>query len=165
MHPAAYDWTFQSFHNWRKDKNNLVVLEIGSLDINGSIKKIFEPFAASYIGIDPQAGPGVDVVISGTEYSNPGHFDVVVTCETFEHTPDWKAIIKQSYDNLKFDGIFIATMAGEGRPPHSAVDEKPIRDWEYYANVGEWDLRQSLKQFKTINTNYRHNDLRCWALK
>lgn len=165
MHPAAYNWTFQSFHGWRNNKSNLTVLEIGSFDINGSIKKIFEPFAAEYIGIDPQAGPGVDIVTSGTEYSNPGYFDVVVTCETFEHTPEWKEIINQSYLNLKDGGVFIATMAGEGRPPHSALDENPIRDWEHYANVGEWDLKQALKQFSHVVTNYQDKDLRCLAIK
>lgn len=165
MHQSAYNWTFQSFHGWRNDKTNLKVLEIGSLDINGSIKKIFEYYTTEYIGIDPQAGPGVDIVTSGTEYSNPGYFDVVVTCETFEHTPEWKQIINQSYNNLKDGGLFIATMAGEGRHPHSAIDENPIRDWEHYSNIGWWELNQALKAFKTKDVNVLDTDTRCWAVK
>lgn len=165
MHKEAYDWVFVSFHGWRKGRSNVSVLEIGSFDINGSIRNIFEPFAANYLGIDPQDGPGVDLVADGATYSSPNTYDVVVTAETFEHTADWKQIIRASYNNLKDGGLFIATMAGEGRPVHSALDEKPIREWEHYANIGAWDLKQNLKMFKDYNVNTLNNDLRCWALK
>jgi len=165
MHKEAQDWIFKCFHEWRKDKTELSVLEIGSLDINGSIKSMFEPFATRYVGIDVQEGPGVDVVAAGQGYWAPAEFDVVVTAETFEHTPDWKDIIKQSYINLKYDGLFVATMAGEGRPPHSALDEKPIRDWEHYANIGGWDLHHNLWMFKAKHVNVLNTDTRCWALK
>lgn len=165
MHPQVEQWVFAAFHQWRKDKQNLSVLEIGSLDINGSIKKTFEPFSSEYVGIDVQEGPGVDIVSPGESYWAPEKFDVIVTCETFEHTDKWQEIIKQSWINLKHDGIFIATMAGEGRPPHSALDEKPIREWEYYANVGAWALNKALFMFKLKQVNVQNTDTRCWAIK
>ena len=58
-------------------------------------------------------------------------------------------------------------MAGEGRPPHSAIDENPIREWEHYSNIGWWELQQSLKQqgFKQVKVNVLENDTRCWAVK
>lgn len=165
MHTDAYNYVFSTFHDWRKDRKNLSVLEIGSLDINGSIRDMFNFFADSYLGIDVQDGPGVDLLADGATYSSPNTYDVIVTAETFEHTPDWKQIIRASYTNLKDGGIFIATMAGEGRPVHSALDEKPIREWEHYANIGEWDLKQTLKIFKEYKVNTLNNDLRCFAVK
>jgi len=165
MHQAVDEWVFPAFHNWRDGRTHLRVLEIGSLDINGSIRPIFKPFAEKYIGIDVQEGPGVDIVASATEYMSPGYFDVVVCCEVFEHTNDWKKIIQQSYINLRPGGIFIATMAGEGRPPHSALDENPIREWEHYANIGAWDLKQNLKMFSKQAVDVLNTDTRCWAIK
>lgn len=165
MHKQAYDYIYCAFHDWRKDKTDLKVLEIGSLNINGSIRDIFKPFAAEYIGIDPQDGPGVDVVIDAMLYNKPNYFDVVVTAETFEHTPYWKDIIKLSHNNLAPGGLFVATMAGEGRYPHSAIDENPIREWEHYANIGAWDLKQTLKIFSTFEIDVLNQDLYCWACK
>ena len=167
MHKEASDYIYCEFHLWRKDKTNLDAFEIGSLDINGSVRSFIEPFSASYLGLDMQDGPGVDIVGDGASYELPEAYDVIVTAETFEHTPDWKKIIKQSYINLKPNGIFIATMAGEGRAPHSAIDENPIRDWEHYANIGWWELNQTLKNigFKELNVNVSGQDTRCWAVK
>ena len=165
MHQAVDEWVFTSFHNWRDGRTHLRVLEIGSLDINGSVRHIFKPFAEKYIGIDVQEGPGVDIVASATDYLSPEYFDVVVCAEVFEHTPEWKKIINNSYVNLMDGGIFIATMAGEGRHPHSAIDEYPIREWEHYSNIGWWELNQALKAFKTKEVNVLNTDTRCSAVK
>ena len=165
MHQAVTDWVFPAFHNWRDGKTHLRVLEIGSLDINGSVRSIFKPFAEKYIGLDTQEGPGVDIVYDAAKYTKPNFFDVVVCAEVFEHTPEWQKIINKSYKNLVDGGIFIATMAGEGRYPHSAIDENPIREWEHYSNIGWWELNQGLKAFKTKQVNVLNTDTRCWAVK
>jgi hypothetical protein len=39
------------------------VLDIGSLDINGSVRPLFR--GGTYTGIDVAAGPGVDIVCQG----------------------------------------------------------------------------------------------------
>jgi hypothetical protein len=165
MHTEAYDWVFAAFHTWRKDRTNLNILEIGSLDINGSVRPIFEPFKSEYFGIDTQPGPGVDLVSDGVSYWAPNTYDVVVCTEVFEHTDKWKDIIKQSWINLKHNGLFIATMAGEGRPFHSGIDGGQLREHEHYANIGAWELKKSLWMFALNEVNYANADLRCWALK
>ncbi|SRR5260221_10989031 len=69
------------------------VLEIGSLDINGSIRRIFEG-AGSYTGLDVGPGPGVDVVCQGQDYDAPSDgFDTVISCEVMEHNPYWVATL------------------------------------------------------------------------
>ena len=173
MHTAASNYVYEEFHLWREkysdlseNCSNLNILEIGSLDINGSVRDFLEPFAGQYIGIDAQKGKGVDLVVDGATYSKPNHYDVIVCCEVFEHTPDWKQIIKLSMGNLVDGGIFITTMAGEGRPPHSAIDTGEIREWEHYANIGEWELNQVMKGFFVKSaTNVSGQDLRAWGVK
>ena len=166
MHKQASDYVYEEFHLWRGDREQLKVLELGSLDINGSVRPFIEPFASEYLGIDAQEGAGVDLVADGSTYSKPNHYDVIVCCEVFEHTPDWKQIIKLSMDNLVDGGIFITTMAGEGRRPHSAIDTGEIREWEHYANIGEWELNQVMKGFFVKSaTNVSGQDLRAWGVK
>lgn len=167
VHSAAMEFVFTNFHNWRKNEDRLDVLEIGSLDINGSVRPIFKPFQASYTGIDMQEGPGVDLVVDAAKFINFESYDVIVCAEVFEHTPYWPQILQNSYNNLRPGGVFIATMAGEGRHPHSAIDENPIRDWEHYSNIGWWELQQTLKKvgFKDVNVNVLDQDTRCSAVK
>lgn len=165
LHKEAADWVFHSFHTWRGDRKDLVILELGSLNINGGVRDFIQPYGRSYIGVDQEAGPGVDVVADAATYLEHNRYDVVVTTETLEHCPNWRDIIGCSYMNLKEGGIFIATMAGEGRFAHSAIDEAPIRDWEYYANVGAWELNRALKGFAKHEVNTLGTDLRCWAVR
>jgi hypothetical protein len=170
MHLAASDYIFKTFHQEREERfknKKITVLEIGSFNINGGVRNFFAPFAKEYVGLDIQEGEGVDLVADAAEYVNKDYYDIIVTAETFEHTPDWKKIIANTYLNLKEGGLFIATMAGEGRPPHSALDEKPIRSWEHYANIGEWELTQCLQRcgFNMVSTVKNGSDLYCLAIK
>lgn len=165
MHAEAYQWIEKSFNKWVEDKKDLNVLEIGSLDINGSVRPIFANHAHMYLGIDPQAGPGVDLVADASTFSTGPLFHVIVCAEVFEHTPVWKDIVDRAYENLLEGGIFIATMAGEGRPPHSAIDENPIREWEHYENIGKRKLKKALKKFRKSKVNVLNTDTRCFAIK
>lgn len=166
MHSEAFQWVQYSFDHWFRPGEKLQVLEFGSLDINGSVRPIFMPHAREYVGVDLQAGPGVDVIAGAHEFRSESLFDVVVCCEVFEHTPVWRDIITNAYQHLKQGGLFIATMAGETRRPHSAIDENPIRDWEYYDNIGVWELRRHLNSlFSSIEVNTAGSDLRCFAVK
>lgn len=58
--------------------------EIGSLNINGSVREFFSDCA--YTGFDVGAGPGVDEVVQGQLVGLPsGHFDTMISAECFEH--------------------------------------------------------------------------------
>lgn len=167
MHGSALDWVRGSFGTWKmvQPDGPINVLEFGSLDINGSVRYIFSPYIGSYIGLDLQDGPGVDVVADAATYDDGITYDVVVCCEVFEHTPAWPDIVGNAYNRLRVGGLFVATMAGEGRPPHSAIDENPIREWEYYGNVMYDDMAAVLRLYSTWTVDKEGTDLRCWAVK
>ena len=94
MHAAASDYIFASFHTWRDGRSHLRVLEIGSLNINGTVRDYIQPFAEKYIGIDMQEGPGVDIVHDAAKFTKPNFFDVVVCAEVFEHTQNGKLLLR-----------------------------------------------------------------------
>lgn len=67
----------------------LDVLDIGSMDLNGSYRRQFDDRAWRYIGVDAQAGPGVDVAPPGPyDWSSlaSSSYDVVVSGQAFEHS-------------------------------------------------------------------------------
>ncbi len=68
------------------------VLDVGSLDVNGTYRPIFDKLRWRYTGMDLRPGPNVDIVLGGakdrTEYDwpvEPASFDVVVCGQTLEH--------------------------------------------------------------------------------
>lgn len=174
MHTEVLSWVASSIEVYKdSDKaksSGLNVLEFGSLDINGSVRSLFDELIAgggSYLGIDVQEGPGVDLVADASVYNGDVDYDIVVCCEVFEHTALWQKIIKNAHSLLVPGGMFVATMAGEGRPPHSAIDENPIRDWEYYKNVTSQMLESALGAtgFSSYSVDVYRTDTRCIALK
>jgi SAM-dependent methyltransferase len=64
--------------------------------------------------------------------TNQDAFDIVITCETFEHTDRWPLIIRNAYRHLRLGGLLIATAAGPNRQPHSAGDGRLLEKYEWY---------------------------------
>lgn len=146
MHEAAFHWVASAVQKLGPFDT---VIEIGSLNINGSVRDLFAP--AKYVGIDPQDGDGVDVVCDALEYG-PDHpewighqVDCVVCCETLEHAQEWPEIVKKAMEWLDESGVLLITCAGPGRVPHSAVDGSlNVRDHEHYGNVSPSELARVL---------------------
>ena len=74
------------------------VLDIGSLDINGNNRYLFEQ--CNYTGIDIGEGKNVDVVCSGHLFESDDLFDVVISTECFEHDEYWEQTLKNVINKL-----------------------------------------------------------------
>ena len=84
------------------------VLDVGSLDMNGNIKKLLD--GNNYIGVDLTSGPNVDYVISGDNLESLNRkFNIVISCEVFEHSENWHKVFQSMYDVTKEDGLIIFT--------------------------------------------------------
>lgn len=145
-------YTQQQFVRWTKEFfpeyfNRKRVLEIGSLDINGSVRSSFTD--CDYIGLDVGEGPGVDVVCGGQEYDAPdASFDVVCSFEAMEHNPFWKETFSNMLRLVKPGGLILMTCATNGRPEHgtsrSKPDDSPLTaniGWDHYRNLSANDFR------------------------
>jgi hypothetical protein len=111
------------------------VLELGSLDMNGSARDLFwNP--QDYVGVDWRLGRGVDEVSLAHEYHGrrDGYFDTVVSTEMLEHDPHWKLTLLRAVELLREGGHMVLTMAGEGRPEHE-VQVSPEGERGYYHNL------------------------------
>ncbi len=136
MHQQVLDWIGTQAADLSPA---LDVLEIGSLDINGSVRPLFAA-ARTYHGIDLVEGPGVDEVADGATWEPPRTYDVVLCAEVLEHAPEWPAVVATMWRACAPGGRLLITCATDPRAPHSAVDGQLVRPGEHYANVLPDDL-------------------------
>lgn len=141
MHDAAKAFVIRAIEELHVDPDGAVVAELGSYNVNGSVRDLFEG-CKSYTGVDVRKGPGVDVVEDGGTWGRANSCDVVVSTETLEHAPDPAAIIANAGRILKPGGVVIVTAAGPDRPPHGG-DGGAVGD-EHYGNIDPGDLRRWL---------------------
>ena len=145
------------------------VLEIGSLNINGSIRPFFEK--CTYVGVDLGEGADVDVVARGEDLTyEDGAFDVVASCECFEHNPEWVATLKNMIRMAS--GLVFFSCATTGRKEHGTRRTSPQDApfcGDFYANLTEEDVRREidLSVFKRyeFSTNSDCHDLYFWGIK
>lgn len=145
MHQAVLDWVKGTLSNLPARQQ---VVELGSYNINGSVRPLFGE--AAYTGVDIRPGLGVDVVADATTYKPESHPDTVICCEVLEHTPDAAAIIANAFEILAPGGLLLLTMAMNPRIPHSAVDGLGVRPGEHYQNISPDELSAWLESFTAV---------------
>lgn len=164
MHAEAWQWVKRCVADLGLSGR---VLDLGGRQVNyGSIRTLIPH--DHWVGVDLRAGSEVDVVgNAATVEVEPGTWDVVVSTELLEHTPEGAGIVANAYRHLKPGGWFVATMAGEGRAPHGASGEARVPAGEHYENVTVAALTGWLEAagFSEYTTDTLGADLRCWARK
>jgi hypothetical protein len=170
-HPEQREFFHSVRHKFPHMFAGVKVLEVGSLDINGTVRDFFTD--CEYIGVDLDEGLGVDVVAQGQELDYPdGSFNTVVSAECFEHNPYWL----ETFVNMHrmCNGLVIFTCATEGRHEHGTTRTSPsdspfTLQWDYYRNLTEDDFIDNLdlglmfERYKFTVNPYSH-DLYFWGL-
>lgn len=141
--------------------SNKKVLEVGSLNINGSVRKYFT--SCNYTGIDIGEGPGVDKVIAIHQLSEPNTYDTLISTEMLEHDIHWKESLRSMYDNLKPKGLLILTCAGPTRQEHGTKRTTPGDSpytTDYYRNITLEDFKSVLPEdlFLVYHLEYVRGD-------
>jgi hypothetical protein len=130
---------------------SLRVVELGSIVMHGSPREVFTG-AASYVGVDWRAGPGVDVVALAHE-APVEEADVVVCCQMLEHDPHWEKTVAKACSLLRRGGWLFATWAGPGYNPHELETAPP---WEgagpYYRNLSVEEVAEVVRRWAPPGT-------------
>ena len=84
MHPSAHKNAEKFYAKYGKGGEK--VLDIGSMDVNGSLRDIFAGGFCSYTGVDMRPGDNVKVVASSHALPfDEDSFDMVVSSSFMEH--------------------------------------------------------------------------------
>ncbi len=149
-HKQQLDFVSSVKEKYKNFFSNKCVIEIGSLDINGSVRQFFNDCV--YIGVDVGSGPGVDVVCLGHEYGMPDNsFDIAISCECFEHDPHYIKTLNNMIRLVKPGGLVIFSCATTGRKEHGTTNSEPQSSpltvnlgWNHYRNLEERDFKKEI---------------------
>ena len=129
MHATALDFVTRALSV--EDVEGLRVLEVGSYDVNGSVRPYVESLRpAEYLGIDQSEGPRVDRVMDCLDMVDElgaETFDVVISTEMLEHVRNWQASIEALIDMVRLDGLLVITTRSPGFPYHAYPEDH----WRY----------------------------------
>lgn len=169
-HPQQLCYISTLARHFARDYTNVKILEIGSYNVNGTIRDFFS--GSDYIGTDLTEGPGVDFVSDGHLIDHDDNtYDITVSCECFEHNPYWLETFRNMYRMTKAGGFVIFTCATRGRGEHGTRRTSPKSSpgtqevgWDYYLNLEEKDFTRNFnfsQHFSTFAffTNKNSRDL------
>lgn len=118
-------------------------LELGSTNVNGSVRGLF---SGEYIGIDHQAGTGVDRVMNANALDFPdASFDVVVSTSMLEHDAAFWRTLPEVGRVLKPGGYFVLTTVTTGFPVHDEPDY-----WRFLPDT--WPLLMDMASCRLVDS-------------
>lgn len=107
---------------FKEDIAGKAIIELGAIDVNGSLRSLVKEFnPQKYVGVDIEAGSGVDVVCSVYELISQfgkESFDVIISTEMMEHIQDWRLAVSQIKGILKPNGLILITTRSKGFQYH-----------------------------------------------
>jgi hypothetical protein len=169
---------------------NKIVIDVGSLDINGNNRRYFRN--CDYTGIDIVRGENVDMIGLAHElipkineikimkyqgsYKHKIDFfferpvSTIISTECLEHDKYWKLTLKTVYDYLRPGGLLIITCGGDGRQEHGTRDHHA---WcspgtnDYYMNLSNELFASILKpsMFDAYHLAQVNHDLQFYGIK
>ena len=130
MHPTAMQSATAFFQTYASEFVNPTIVEIGSQNVNGSIRDVAPP--SNYVGLDFQEAKGVDIVLEDA-YTFPlpdNYADMIVTSSCFEHSEMFWLTFLEALRILKPRGLFYINAPSTG--DYHAF---PVDCWRFYPDA------------------------------
>jgi SAM-dependent methyltransferase len=160
MHIQSRDFTLFVKDILANYFSNKRVLDVGSGDINGNNRFLFEN--CEYDGNDVIKADNVTIVSKTKDLLFLDNtFDTIISTECFEHDPEYKESLKKIYKMLKPDGLFCFSCASTGRVEHGTRRTTPNDSYgtignledmsDYYKNLTIIDINEVLELNKLFS--------------
>lgn len=108
MHKSAMLRMQWFVNNYILSDRHIRVLDVGSYDVNGNYRALFDGMDVEYVGLDVEEGPNVDYVPKNPykwKEIKDDSFDFVISANAFEHIEYPWLTICEIYRKLKKGGI------------------------------------------------------------
>lgn len=163
MHPEAMAFVARTVQRFMPPP--ATVLDAGGRDINGSPRLLFP--GSTYLVIDLEDGPGVDVVGDARHWRPDAPVDLVLSVEVLEHALEPDALLRAAWECLVPGGRLVVTCATDPRAPHSGHDGGGLHPGEHYQNVTPEDLKEWLTDWDDVEIEVHtdRGDLYACAVK
>jgi len=122
--------TFKDTYLSGRQDHPLTILDLGSMDVNGSYKPIFTHDTWTYVGVDREPGNNVDVVLHDPyrwQEIKSASIDVVISGQAFEHIEYFWITMLEIARVLRPQGI-CCILAPSSGPEH----RYPVDCWRFY---------------------------------
>ena len=132
MHKSSIkrmEWFAKEFEQELTGKN---VLDIGSYNVNGCYREIFETKDINYTGLDMEEGPNVDIIPQSTycwKEINDDEYTGVISGQAFEHIEFFWITMEEIVRVTKKDGL-ICIIAPNGFNEH----RYPVDCWRFFTD-------------------------------
>lgn len=114
------------------DLPKAAILEIGAQNVNGTLRDFIMP-TTRYVGLDIEAGQGVDMVMeAGASFPvGDSDFDLVMATSVFEHDPAFWMTFVEMCRKARLGGyVYI------NAPSNGAFHQYPHDHWRFYPDCG-----------------------------
>lgn len=146
MHDTALKYCQLFYDTYVPKDRPIDVMEIGSQDVNGSIRDVFTGQNIRYTGVDFVPGKGVDHVLDNP-YKYPyadNQFDVVLGSSVLEHSELFWLSYLEMIRVLKPGGLLYINTPSNGH-----VHRYPVDCWRFYPDSGK--ALQKWAQYNNYN--------------
>jgi len=155
MHRSTYDKCGIFVNKYLDPNKELNILDVGSLNENGSYDNLFFNQKWLYEGCDIIPGANVNFVMLDkfTIPRKDESYDVVISGQTMEHVDFFWVWIRELTRVLKKDGLLFLTAPGNG-----PVHRSPIDCWRFHPDgmiaLAEWSDLEVLESYMTTENEW-----------
>jgi SAM-dependent methyltransferase len=130
VHDTAYAIGQKLFEIYVKEDPTIIV-EIGAMNVNGTLRDLCPPWA-TYLGLDVDHGPGVDLLIRPSENLplRSDYADVVLSTSQMEHDPIFWRTFLELMRILKPGGVLYLNV-----PSNGTYHCFPADYWRFYPDA------------------------------
>ena len=131
MHQSSLDAMAQALEQYVKPRlakarsgHPVTVVDVGSFDVNGTYRHLFDHPGFHYRGVDVQEGPNVDIMMDSPSSIpiNSEAVDLVVSGQMLEHAPRFWEVFAEMSRLLRRGGILIVVAPSAGPEHRYPVD-------------------------------------------
>ncbi len=175
MHPAQQEYCESVKAQFSEYFEDVRVLDVGSLDINGNNKYLFDD--CEYIGLDVVPGKNVDVVCVAHEYEPEIKFHTIISTNALEHDIHYKKTLRHMVKLLLPKGLLVISACNawqehgtkKASPRNSGTATLDDDEWaNYYKNVTPEMIEKVISIEEIFQEHYldiNRRDVVFWGVK